>query len=93
MHLGTLRIVLHIPQSRSLKSKRHVIKAIIDRLKNKFNISVSEVDDNDLWQRATLGVAFVANEGQFVDQVLAQVESFIASNPEVDIVGIERIDY
>lgn len=93
MHLGTLRIVLHIPQSRSLKSKRHVIKAIIDRLKNKFNISVSEVDDNDLWQRATLGVAFVANEGQFVDQVLAQVESFIASNPEVDIVDIERIDY
>lgn len=93
MHLGTLRIVLHIPQSRSLKSKRHVIKAIIDRLKNKFNISVSEVDDNDLWQRATLGVAFVANEGQFVDQVLSQVESFIASNPEVSIVDIERVDY
>lgn len=93
MHLGTLRIVLHIPQSRSLKSKRHVIKAIIDRLKNKFNISVAEVDDNDLWQRATLGVAFVANEGQFVDQVLSQVESHIASNPEVMIVDVERNDY
>ncbi len=93
MYLGTLRIVLHIPQSRSLKSKRHVIKAIKDRLKNKFNVSVAEVDDNDLWQRATLGVAIVANEGQFLDQVLSQVESLIASNPEVNIIDVERIDY
>lgn len=62
-------------------------------MKNKFNVSVAEVDDNDLWQRATLGIAVVANEGSFIDQVLAQVESLIASNPEVNIIDVERIDY
>jgi len=93
MHLASLRIVLHIPQSRSLKDKRHVIRAIKDRLKNKFNISVAEIDDNDLWQRATLGVAVVANDGPFIDSVLSSVESLIAANPEVVIVDVERNDY
>lgn len=93
MQLGTLRIVLQIPQSRSLKSKRHVIKGIIDRLKNKFNISVAEVDDNDLWQRATLGIAIVANERRFLDQVLDSVESHVASNPEVMIVDVLKEFY
>lgn len=93
MFVGTLRIVLHIPQSRSLKAKRHVLNSLKDRIKNKFNVSVAEVSDNDLWQRATLGVAIVANEGPFIDQVLSQVESLVASNPEVAIIDIERVDY
>lgn len=93
MKLGTLRIVLQIPQSRSLKTKRQVIKGLKDRLKNKFNISVAETDDNDLWQRATLGVAVVANEHIFVEQVLESVETYIASNPEVIIVDCERSYY
>ncbi len=62
-------------------------------MKNKFNISVAEVDDQDLWQRATIGVAVVANERVFVDQVLESVENFIASNPEVLIVDCEREHY
>jgi uncharacterized protein YlxP (DUF503 family) len=93
MHLAALRIVLHIPQSRSLKEKRHVLRALKDRLKNKFNISVAEVDDNDLWQRAVIGVAIVSNDGHFVDQVLSGVESFVSSNPDVVIVDIERMDF
>jgi hypothetical protein len=93
MQLGTLRIVLQIPQSRSLKSKRQVVKGIKDRLKNKFNISVAEVEDNDLWQRATLGIAVVANDGRFIDQVLDGVENYIASNPEVIIVDVEKAHY
>lgn len=93
MHLGSLRVVLHIPQSRSLKSKRQIVRAIKDRLKNKFNISIAEIDDNDLWQRATLGIAVVASDGVFLDQVLSQVENFIASNPEVVVVDLERQAY
>ncbi len=93
MHLAALRIVLHIPQSRSLKEKRHVLRALKDRLRNKFNISLAEVDDNDLWQRATLGVAVVTSDGPMIDQVLSSVETMIASNPEVIIVDIERMDY
>ena len=93
MRLGSLRVVLHIPQSRSLKSKRQIVRAIKDRLKNKFNISVAEIDDNDLWQRATLGIAVVASDGVFIDQVLSQVENFISSNPEVVVVDLERQAY
>ncbi len=93
MHLASLRIVLHIPQSRSLKEKRHVIRALKDRLQNKFNISIAEVDDNELWQRATLGVAAVANDGPFLDSVMTSVESAIAANPEVVIVDVERNNY
>lgn len=93
MQLGTLQIVLHIPQSRSLKSKRQVVKGIIERLKNRYNISIAEVADNDLWQRATLGIAVVANEGRFIDQVLESVENYIASNPEVIIVDSQREAY
>jgi uncharacterized protein len=93
MKLGTLRIVLQIPQSRSLKDKRQVIKGLKDRLKNKFNISIAEVEDNDLWQKATLGVAVVANEHVFVEQVLESVENYIVSNPEVIIVDCLREYY
>ncbi len=90
MQLGTLVVHLHIPQSGSLKAKRHVINGIKDRLKNKFNISIAEVGDNDLWQRCTLGIAMVANERRFIDSVLDQVENYIASRPEVIITDSER---
>ncbi len=93
MKLGTLRIVLQIPQSRSLKTKRQVIKGLKDRLKNRFNISVAEVDDHDLWQRATIGVAVVANEQVFVDQVLESVANYVTSNPEVIVIDCERAFY
>jgi uncharacterized protein YlxP (DUF503 family) len=90
MQLGTLVIYLHIPQSRSLKAKRHVINGIKDRLKNKFNISIAEVGDNDLWQRCTLGIAVVANERKFIDSVLDQIENYVSSRPEVIITDSER---
>ncbi|MCK4857685.1 MAG: DUF503 domain-containing protein [candidate division Zixibacteria bacterium] len=93
MQLATLTIRLQIPQSRSLKSKRQVISGIKDRLKNKFNISIAEVADNDLWQVATLGIAVVANQRRFLDQVLDQVENYIASRPEVVILDSEKVYY
>jgi len=86
MQLGVLRIELQIPQSRSLKSKRQVLNGIKDRLRNKFNISIAEIDDNDLWQKATLGIAIVANQRRFIEQVLDKTEGYIASRPEVIII-------
>ncbi len=81
-------IDIRIPQSGSLKSKRHLLKGIKDRLKNKFNISIAEVGHNDLWQRATLGVAVVANEKKFANQVLSKVVEQI--NQEN---GLQILDY
>ena len=86
MYIGSLTIHLRIPQSRSLKDKRRIIKGIKERLRQKFNISIAEVDDNDLWQSAVLGVVAVGNERRFLESVLTQVDNYILSRPEV-IVG------
>jgi uncharacterized protein len=73
MVVGICTIELHLPESCSLKSKRQILKRIKDRIRNRFNVSLAEVENNDLWQRTTLGVAAVANQGKFVNQVLSQV--------------------
>jgi uncharacterized protein YlxP (DUF503 family) len=88
MVVGVANIDIHIPQSGSLKSKRHLLKGIKDRLKNKFNISVAEVGHNDLWQRATLGVSVVANEKKFANQVLSKVVEQIDREN-----GLQILDY
>ncbi|HEX7401774.1 MAG TPA: DUF503 domain-containing protein [candidate division Zixibacteria bacterium] len=88
MVVGIASIEIHIPESESLKNKRHFLKRIKDRVKNRFNVSIAEVDHNDLWQRTTLGVSVVANEQQFANQVLSQVVEFISQEQ-----GIQILDY
>jgi uncharacterized protein YlxP (DUF503 family) len=90
MHTGVCKIKLHLPGSQSLKAKRRVVKSIISRLGSQFNISIAEVDDQDLWQLATLGVACVSNHNQHVDETISKVVNFIAQNyPELEIVDHE----
>jgi uncharacterized protein YlxP (DUF503 family) len=90
MHTGVCKIKLHLPGIQSLKGKRRVVKSIISRLGSQFNISIAEVDDQDLWQLATLGVACVSNHNQHVDETLSKVVNFIAQNyPELEIVDHE----
>jgi uncharacterized protein YlxP (DUF503 family) len=79
MFLGVLRLVLHLPDPGSLKSKRHLLRSAIDRVKGKFNVSIAEVGDNDLWQRSVLGVAAVGNDHAFVNETLDKVADFVAS--------------
>ncbi len=88
MVIGVASIEIHIPESGSLKSKRHFIKSVKDRVKNRFNVSIAEVANNDLWQRTTLGISVVANEQQFANQVLSQVVDFISQEH-----GIQLLDY
>ncbi|NWF77011.1 MAG: DUF503 domain-containing protein [Chloroflexi bacterium] len=90
MHVGVCRIELRLPENHSLKGKRQVIKSIIARLQNKFNVSVAEVDHQDLWQLATLGVACVSNHRRHADETLANVVKFIAQNyPDVELLSSE----
>ena len=86
MFIGSASIELHLPASNSLKSKRQIIKALKDRLHNKFNVSVAEVDHNDLWQRALLGVAVVSNQQRFAQQVLSEVVEYIHREAGVEII-------
>lgn len=81
--VGVCRVQLHFPQSNSLKAKRRILKSLKDRLRQRFNISVSEVDDHDLWQRSTLGVAVVSNDGHFASRVLSEVISLVEREPDI----------
>jgi len=71
--VGVLRITLGIEGAYSLKDKRGVIRRLNDRVRNKFNVAIAEVDDHDTFNRATLGVVAVANDGPFVNSVLDKV--------------------
>src|SRR5512142_3270637 len=79
MFVGVLRLTLYLPDPGSLKSKRHLLRSAIDRVKAKFNVSIAEVGDNDLWQRSVVGVAAVGNDHAFVNETLDKVADFIAS--------------
>lgn len=81
MVVGTLEIELHLPGATSLKEKRMVIRSLIDRLRRRFNVAVSEVDHHDLWQRATLGIVTVSNEAKVVHSVLAHAQGLIEGEP------------
>lgn len=73
MHIGVLTLRLSIEQADSLKDKRQVVKSLIAHIRQKFNVSASEVADLDTWRRATIGVAIVSNDSRFANQVLSKV--------------------
>jgi uncharacterized protein YlxP (DUF503 family) len=79
MFVGVLRLTLHLPAPGSLKSKRHLVRSAIDRVKARYNVSAAEVAENDLWQRSVLGVAAVGNDHAFVNETLDKVADFVAS--------------
>jgi len=90
MVIGVLKIELYMNGNRSLKGKRQVLKSLIQRVRSKFiNVSISEVDSHNLWQRATIGVSFIGNETPYVNSTLDQVLRFIDDTGIVHIVARE----
>ena len=79
MNVGILKIKLRLPDNLSLKGKRQIVKSLTSRLKNKFEVSVAEVGDNDLWQLATIGVCFVSNDKRFTDEILSKIGAFVTN--------------
>ncbi len=91
MFVGVLRLTLYLPEPGSLKSKRHLLRSAIDRVKAKFNVSIAEVGDNDLWQRSVVGVSAVGNDHAFVNETLDKVVDFVASMHGGQIQITERL--
>jgi len=79
MNIGALMVRLRLPENHSLKGKRKVLRSITSQVSNKFNVSIAEIDDQDFWQVATLGITFVSNDSRHVNQVLSTVMDFIAN--------------
>lgn len=92
MVVGVLRLELLLPETHSLKGKRSVLRAIKARVQNKFNVSIAECDDHDLWQRAMLGVSQVGADQPHVDACLRQVVQFIDALQLAEL-GAERVEF
>jgi len=86
MIVGLLTLDLHVPEANSLKSKRVVVKSLIDRIKNKFNVSVAEVDAQNLWQRCIIGVAFVSNETVMINRVFEKIRTQVLGTHSVELI-------
>ncbi len=73
MTVGLLTLDLHIPDARSLKDKRQVLRSLKDSLRGQFNVAVAELDHHDAWQRSVVGVVTLSNEEQHVENTLQKV--------------------
>ena len=85
-----MEVELRVLDARSLKDKRQVVKSTIETVRRRFGISVAEVDAQDSWQRAVLGFAVVASSPGQAERVLDDVDRFVWSRPDVEIVTAER---
>ena len=85
MIIGVLQLELHFLSPQSLKEKRVLLKSLIDRIKNKFNVAVAEIDGMDLWQSSTLAIAAVAGEKKRANQILDWVLEFVHSERSLEI--------
>ena len=96
MNVGVCKVYLRLPENMSLKGKRQILKSITSRVSNKFNVAVAEVDDNDVWQRAAIGICCISNNGRHCNQVLSRVVDFITGSRfdveildyEIEIIGV-----
>ncbi len=89
MVVGICRVELRIPQTHSLKAKRQVLRKIKDRVKNKFNVSIAEVGENDKWQSSLLGLALVGNDRRQINSALDVVINFIENLNAAEIINSE----
>lgn len=83
--VGLLTVQLLLPGCNSLKEKRQVLRSVIDRLHNRYQVSAAEVGENDIWRRATLGVAMVSNSRSHLDSVLTSVMKEISARYDAEV--------
>jgi uncharacterized protein YlxP (DUF503 family) len=89
MFIGVCTIELHVPDSGSLKTKRQSLRSLKDRIRNKFNVSVAEVDNNDLWQKASLAVAAVSNDKAHLNQMMDHILNVVRAVPELSLLDYQ----
>lgn len=90
MYVGLCSLDLHIEHAQSLKEKRQVVRKVIDNIKNKFPVSISEVDGQDLWQRAVIGVAVVSPSASLIESIFSKIEDFIENLHLCSIIDVKR---
>ncbi len=94
MHAAALRLEIRIPEARSLKDKRRVVKGLMGSLAAAFPVAVSEVGFQDQWQRATLGAALVAPQAGQLERIIYSVQHALRERPDIELleVGISYLE-
>lgn len=87
MIVAALRFELHIPDSESLKAKRAVVRPLVEGIRKRASVSVSEVDHHDTWQRCAIGVAMVSPDSASMETLVERVRRYVDDNMEVDVLG------
>lgn len=90
MHVASLRLELHLRDVHSLKEKRAVLKPILEGARRRYAVTAAEVDHQDKWQRATIGMAVVSGSSGHAREVMDAVERFVWSFPEVEVSDVRR---
>ena len=89
MVIGICHLDLLIRENSSLKGKRRILKKIIERVKNKFNVSIAEVGNHDLWQSSQIGFCMVGNDRRFINSALDKIVLFIEGISSAEIIKSE----
>jgi uncharacterized protein YlxP (DUF503 family) len=89
VHVGVLQVVLQIPDSRSLKDKRRIVRGLLDRVRARFPVAAAEVEDQDVWQTAVVGFASVSNSATHAESILSTVLDHVRATPGALIVEHE----
>ncbi len=90
MFIGTCQITLHLPDSQSLKDKRQIIKSVMARVRNRFEVAIAEVEEQERWQIAVLGVSCVSNSKQHAEEILERVRRYIEeTRPDILVSNFE----
>jgi uncharacterized protein YlxP (DUF503 family) len=90
MMVGVCRLDLRLPEASSLKDKRQVVKSVIARTQAKFGVAAAEVENNDVWQIASLGIACVSTSRAHADEVLRNVVQYVeSSRPDLEVINCD----
>ncbi len=87
MVIGICRIEMFFPNLQSLKDKRRVLKSILAKLRQKYNVSIAEIDDHEKWQKTTLAAACVSNDSGFVNRILDRIVKELENEKEGYLIG------
>lgn len=90
MMVGVCRVTLRLPENASLKGKRQVVKSLTARIRNRYNVSIAEIDNQESWQLASLGISCVSNSNSHASEMLSKVVGFIrASRLDAEVLDSE----
>lgn len=90
MIIGTVQVTIYAPWIHSLKEKRSEVRSLRAKVRNKFNVSIAEVDEQDVHQKIVLGIACVSTDTAFCDSILDNILNFINDSTEGEIINVER---